>query len=385
MRAILLPTLLLCSVLHAQWVDISPGNATELEAVLVDDAASFMVSGGVNLRTTDGGENWTPVAGLGADGVRAFLRLDAQTILGAGAAVVRSTDNGQTWTTVTTPAPDDLHALAHQGSVVIAVGRDGGIVRSDDAGLSWSAQTSGTAERLFTVAMRSATEFIAGGRAGVLLRTVNGGTTWTALSAPVTDDWLGLHFFQGDPDTGLLCGEAGQVLRTTDGGSTWDAVVVDPLAEFTSMTSSHDSAVYIAGSVGRVRKSTDQGLTWTMEQSVLTELLTAIHANEGMVVAAGELGGVIRLGTTTGIAPGARPTATLQVWHSPTEGHARVIGGSAYPSLILLDVHGRRANVPVQRTGEDLLLDTGGLAAGTYHLVGAGRDGERAHARVLVW
>ena len=45
-----------------QWQDISPDINSELEAVLVDDAQHFMISGDASYRTSDGGATWSPLA-----------------------------------------------------------------------------------------------------------------------------------------------------------------------------------------------------------------------------------------------------------------------------------------------------------------------------------
>lgn len=301
MRKLLLPfAIFLYPMLHAQWISVPPGSLTEFESVLVDDDQRFLVAGedGVAFRTTDGGDTWAPVTGLGPESIRDFLRLDDQTILAASDGVVlRSADNGGTWSTIATPATDDLHALAQYGTTVLAVGRSGWIIRSNDEGLTWTALSSGTTERLFCVAAISATDHIAAGKNGTFLRSNDAGTTWTTGSLSGGDDWVGIHFFSSAPLTGLICGEGGTMARTTDGGISWDIIDTGIALEFGGMASENDSVVYVAASNGTVLRSTDMGLSWNAMSSPAFSDLFAIHVRNGMAVAAGANGTVIKLGT----------------------------------------------------------------------------------------
>ncbi len=367
MRNLYAPLVLLTTTLHAQeWQDISPGTPFEFEAVLVDDAEHFLISGDASYRTVDGGTSWQPITGLG-DGVRAFLRLDGSTILGAGEGVVmRSMDNGDTWSTVITPATDDLHALARSGNMVVAVGRDGNIIRSNDLGMTWTAQTSGTSERLFTVAVRSGTELLAGGAGGTFLRSDNGGSTWTPQTMPASDDWVDLHFFSGTPDTGILLGETGTILRTTDGGASWTEVPPGITAEFGGLASAHDSVIFASATQGRVLKSTDQGLTWSISSSPLTEFLTNIATGDGEVVAVGELGGVIKLaGDAMGITE--RAAASFTVAPNPASDRIEVLDLPAIDRTCRVEMIGADGRM----WGRHVLsrsIDITSLPAGAYLL-----------------
>ena len=63
------------------------------------------------------------------------------------------------------------------------------------------------------------------GERGVVIKTADGGVTWTEVPQGVTtEDLLGLYFV--DQNTGVIVGTAGTVLRTTDGGATWNQQVI---------------------------------------------------------------------------------------------------------------------------------------------------------------
>ena len=65
----------------------------------------------------------------------------------------------------------------------------------------------------------------AAGEQGVVIKTDDGGVTWTEIEQNVTTaDLLGLYFV--DSNTGVVVGREGTVLRTTDGGATWNIQVI---------------------------------------------------------------------------------------------------------------------------------------------------------------
>src|SRR5690606_41893344 len=74
---------------------------------------------------------------------------------------------------------------------------------------TWSAQTSGTANDLNNAFARSATEAYAAGDNGTLLRTTDGGTTWTQL--PVGGFDLEGAAFNPNGTVGTCAAASGQV------------------------------------------------------------------------------------------------------------------------------------------------------------------------------
>jgi photosystem II stability/assembly factor-like uncharacterized protein len=54
---------------------------------------------------------------------------------------------------------------------------------------------------------------------GTILRTVDGGATWTLQSSGTTNWLFGVSFV--DANTGTAVGDFGTILRTMNGGATW--------------------------------------------------------------------------------------------------------------------------------------------------------------------
>jgi photosystem II stability/assembly factor-like uncharacterized protein len=114
------------------------------------------------------------------------------------------------------------------------VGQAGEIVYSSDGGNTWKPQSSGTKRQLLDVAFANTQRGIATGDFGTLLRTDDGGTTWTKISLP-EDTKLpadvaevvapgdivlyGATFV--DVEHAWIVGEFGTILVSADGGLTW--------------------------------------------------------------------------------------------------------------------------------------------------------------------
>jgi len=147
---------------------------------------------------------------------------------------------------------------------------------------------------------------------GEIVRTINGGTTWSKVSGNAFalpdgfNNWV--HMFDanqgvslGDPNGGGF-----EVLRTANGGTSWTRVLVGTLPaslplEYGLVRSYHalppgpgfgtiyagtnNQSVAPASNAVRILKSTDFGATWIAQNTPLTESISRIafkNANEGI-------------------------------------------------------------------------------------------------------
>src|SRR5260370_26256260 len=68
------------------------------------------------------------------------------------------------------------------------------------------------------VAVTDPNTAVAVGAMGTIIRTTDGGATWTVQSSGTTQHLFGVSFT--DANTGTVVGDNGTILRTTDGGGT---------------------------------------------------------------------------------------------------------------------------------------------------------------------
>src|SRR3954462_14535837 len=140
----------------------------------------------------------------------------------AHAAPVSVAHAGWTWGSPL-PQGDNLSSVAFQGQRGYAVGEFGTMLRTDDGGATWSGISTGLTEDLDQVRMITpATVVVAGGC--LLRRSDDGGKTfrrlpWTASDARCTAGVAGLAF--PSSTVGYLLLHNGNVLRSSDSGKTW--------------------------------------------------------------------------------------------------------------------------------------------------------------------
>lgn len=251
--------------------------------------------------------------------------LDAEQalVVGYGGKILRTEDGGYTWTRVasgTTAALYRVRFLDHQRGWIC--GQNGTLLHSTDGGRSWQPRTSGTSAYLFSLHFSDPLHGWAVGDKSMAVTTSDGGITWhlrkihprrdredvpemvLAGEDPVLYD---VHF--ANPDTGWVTGEFGQLLRTSDGGRSWTAheetllgdEIVDRLdiPTFFGLSFSSPTTGLATGLEGRVVTTTDGGRTWQfaprrLDYPVVAPLFSAHLFPDGSGWAIGAGGEVLR-------------------------------------------------------------------------------------------
>ncbi|MFC1951344.1 YCF48-related protein [Chloroflexota bacterium] len=146
------------------------------------------------------------------------------------------------------------------------------ILRSTDGGTTWTnATTPATMDQdIDGLYFASATEGWFSAGAGYIYHTTDGGANWT-LQTSDTDQALYAIEFLADGDTGVAVGFNGAVTNTTDGGATWTAETLTSTGGsqmlFGVELASND-VWYAVGKAGNFFKSTNGGDTWTNNPGV---------------------------------------------------------------------------------------------------------------------
>ena len=177
------------------------------------------------LKTIDGGAHWdSSVIRTGLE-LNSIFFTDSVTGYVAcgihppynppGGDIHKTTDGGTSWTysnTLNTPLLSVFFANDSLGYVA----GSGIILRSLNGGLSWD--TTVTANySLNCVHFPGADTGYIVGYSGVIIKTVNRGKTWTALSSGTKRHLYSVYFT--DVNSGYAVGDSGTILKTTNGGS----------------------------------------------------------------------------------------------------------------------------------------------------------------------
>jgi len=210
--------------------------------------------GGIIFKTTNGGANWQELQPWTIEEAfllfgSYFLNQNTGFVTAVGlmwsilptAKILKTTDGGNTWQTVyggtffeVGKLWEDIFFLPSNPSLGWACGARGDILRTTNGGSSWSIQTTDTLHSLKAIYFINSSEgWCVGGDYdtityeginGVILKTTNGGATWTTIVDSAPFELWDVHFI--DNQKGIAVGyknatSYGLILKTYDGGNSW--------------------------------------------------------------------------------------------------------------------------------------------------------------------
>lgn len=268
----------------AVWSDISAnvaGLTGTVRGIHFNDANTGWISNSTGLifKTTDGGTTWNQVYNIGASVTIYEVKfIDANNgyALTTAGRVLKTTNGGTDWTLIQTGATKNLFGLGILGvqadriTTPVLVGGDAGmIVYSLDDGTSWqTGHNAVSLDLLYRVSFVSESIGYTGGgtaSSGDLLKTTNGGVTWTKMSFDPGQRLYSVHFLNENVGYAGTTGPNG-VYKTTDGGLNWT-----PLNTGTGVASSiiydirfiNENVGLAMYSSGQVARTTNAGVSWT--------------------------------------------------------------------------------------------------------------------------
>lgn len=197
-----------------------------------------------------------------------------------------TTGRGQAWTAQNSQTSEDLHCITFVGSTTgWAMGKghaDGTVRMTPNGGKTWNAQTFAQADAEIRGSHFFDAMFGVGvgkqggaGNKGLLIRTSNGGQTWTVDNTSFTDELFAVHF---TPNLmGWAVGAEGTVSKSMDGGFFWMSQSTGMDDDLYDVFALNDSVVMAVGEKGAILRSQDGGVNWTAITSPTSRDLHAIY------------------------------------------------------------------------------------------------------------
>ena len=341
------------------------------------------------------------------------------------ALFLRTTDGGTTWEDHA-ELPDSMGYLIGASFVDARIGYVTGdglvsftnvaVLKTTDGGSHWTqTRVSDSVVTLRNIRAIDNEHVVAVGYAmkdtvahGIIVRTTNGGVTWTEEGFPTVDNFTDIFF--SDARKGYAAGIStsyhGIVLKTTNAGETWEPLFISPdtmllnIVRFVPGTSegfivgehvSNDSTG-IQVTKPYLARTTDGGATWSEESLPETPSWTLLegadmlsHAQAYLSGGSGSLGAMLRFGDPTAsvrIDPEGRPASysLCQNYPNPFNPSTMIkysIGGNRDPSLgardvslVVYDVLGREIATLVHERkvagSYEVNFDGSHLASGVY-------------------
>jgi len=220
---------------------------------------------------------------------------------GLGGVVIRTTNGGTNWTTVTSPRAIDIHNIfGSDANIAFAISNgttDAVLYRTSNGGTSWQAVYTQAGGFFNHVEMFDANNgyFQGDPLSGIwtLMKTTNGGLNWTSATsltqAGTEYGWNNSMWWVGQ--NGWFGTNNSRVYRTTNGGANWTSVTTTSLNSYAVAFSL--PAKGLAGfATGVINKSIDGGATWTAATNAGASNvggLTAIPGTDEFFAAGGSI------------------------------------------------------------------------------------------------
>ena len=226
------------------------------------------------------------------DGAAAGSRL---VVVGDRGHILISSDGGDSWTQARVPVRVLLTAVhMHDEQTGWAVGHDAVILRTGDGGETWSVAHRAPEEELplLDVWFRDERSGYAIGAYGYFLATDDGGETWSARTISEDDFHLNaLIPAEGttlDPRRMYIAAEAGVAYKSVDGGESWQELPSPYGGSWFGGLAFEDNEVLLTGLKGNLFRSGDGGETWTrIDTGTRATLTGAIRLRSGQILVTG--------------------------------------------------------------------------------------------------
>jgi photosystem II stability/assembly factor-like uncharacterized protein len=263
------------------WVTKSNGlpAGRDVRAIAIHPTTGSILYAGVEAsgvyKSTDAGENWTPVgpAGFSVNGL-VIDPANPNTIHAAGSmlggvGVYKSTNAGASWTAQ--PLAQSAWALVHAPSspARLFAGTSDGVWASSDAAASWSAANTGFANTAIrSLASGASNRAYAGSTNGKVFRSSNGGASW-ATGVEVAPEQI--YAVAVDPSNSdvVYAGTLGThgIHKSVNGGATWSHLNTGtpaPINGYALAVDPTNPSIVYAGAFGGVFRSTQGGANWSI-------------------------------------------------------------------------------------------------------------------------
>jgi photosystem II stability/assembly factor-like uncharacterized protein len=284
------------------WVPLANGPRRAVAFAIDPRSPSILYADGV-LKSTDGGETWISAKkGLRKMGVSSVVVAPGLPtfVYAAGAregglGVFKSADRGVTWTQTGTGLPDaTVYSLAGDplSEGTLFAGTGGGLYKTTDGATTWvplptppviygnpwvtsiavDPQTSSTVYAATSPVYIGLGNFAGGG----VLKTIDGGDSWTLLSNTLVGKYTGPIVIDPHESSTLYIASGPTLFKSTDGGASTVplsfGIDLGSVAVTSVAIDDYAGTVYAGTSGAGIFKSTDGGSIWIRINRGLTEL-----------------------------------------------------------------------------------------------------------------
>lgn len=376
---VFLSGLIVCA--QSAWNTLSSGATQPLSSVFFIGETGYAIggngqtNGNVILKTIDGGANW--ISYTIENQFYSIYFTDKNTGYAIDYyGILKTIDGGTTWlrifssksTTEYNPIDYRYNAIFFVNSTIgYCVGGfyseespimlpQGTILKTTDGGTTWTEQSNGVSLGLLSVYFIDENNGYAAGDGGEIYKTINGGADWTSANVGFTWSELGVSllnsiFFIGE--IGYVVGSGGKIYKTNNGGRDWIEQVSGTTNNLNSVYFTDINVGYIVGGKyaygygipgplnATILKTSDGGITWEAQASGTNYPLYSVcftDVNTGYAVGSN---GIIIKTTTGGINSIVDITAenTINIYPNPNNGNFTVKFNNPTNNLLQIEIN----------------------------------------------
>ena len=240
------------------WAIQNSSTSNTLRAISFPTSeVGYIVGEKIMLKTTDGGQNWQVLATAPPVGGYVICFVDENIGWVSSGSVWSTHDGGLTWAMYQMPDPYWVNGLHFVDTMVGFWAGFGGLQKTTDGGKSWQRLWNvPSIYQYYDVYFFDHNIGFAIGSTGTIIKTLDGGDTWSQTATLGGSSTWRLHF--KNPNLGWAVHSAGGMYRTENSGQSWNLLTNDSYREvsFPSTTG------YGVGENGKMAKTSDNGTTW---------------------------------------------------------------------------------------------------------------------------
>lgn len=294
------------------WTSDRVPSSGDLVAVYFTSSEDGWVAGdnGYLASTSDGGRSWVRFPlGTTEDINEIYFRNDDNGYLVAGRKVFITSDAGRSWreTQLFSPGafknafPEFLSIRFADKKRGLAIGSllngkgdvlDSLLMRTEDGGETWSRIVVPAKVELFHLDFNGSSRGWIVGDKGLILATTDGGLTWKIQASGASRALFNVDF--RDDSFGFAVGGGGTILRTENGGANWERISTKSTDTLKRVDFADDKNGWIVGHNGTVLRSTDRGRTWVRQESGVPTNLYGLFTTKKYGWAVGASGTLIK-------------------------------------------------------------------------------------------
>jgi photosystem II stability/assembly factor-like uncharacterized protein len=262
-----------------------------------------------------------------------------------------------------------------------AGGSNGLILKTTDGGSTWSPKPTGFQQTIYDIFFPSPAVGFGAGESGTILKTTNSGETWSAVASGLLPSELLTVFFT-DANTGYTAGGSVNniIYKTIDGGTHWTPISTPPFNYAFSIVFPSQDTGYLAG-WGSILQTTDAGATWTwMDGHIPGVYYSADFPDASHGYFCGEGGAIVKYSTggPVGIKTNTDRFPRIKIYPNATQDQftLETSDNQEKTEMEIFDAKGRSLiRMPI--TGKKMQVDVSPFAPGIYFVhVSIGDGGE---------